>query len=504
MVECLVHRIPASLLQNTWKHFRMSLLQQAGVQHRMQPPLIPEYETIEWLPEVPTAPPCKVLQTPWLAGDNDESENFSDAQHYDKTMYKIGFYFSPDEHVRMAMRLQHPASQFTLVPDGLRYNIFLLCTEGPHAMAQKRTAYLNHMLALKRTLDKEEERLRNTMPRHVERVTQGKPLCLFRRLLEETKFPDMEVCNIMERGVPLTGEEPSSPLYIKKCRAAMLTPQQLYHQAVWRRKAMTAKTMNDDECLQEKDLEDESLAEVEAGFLSGPFLQEEISELVGSEQWSLSKRFALYQGEDRKIRIIDNFRDSGINSAFASSSYLALHDTDFVIGFLRFFMWVVSNSDEVVVPMSDGTVLRGAWHKSVRAKPALLGRCVDLSKAYKQVAIAAESLKHGVLGYQTKEHGWRYYTTQSLPFGASASVFSFNKISRAIWHLLVHGMHILTCVFYDDFPCFEVEPLTKLTATALDAFFNILGWKHAVTGKTATDFGLEMQALGVQYNLDKL
>ena len=61
---------------------------------------------------------------------------------------------------------------------------------------------------------------------------------------------------------------------------------------------------------------------MEAGFLSGPFAQEEIADLVGSEQWSLSKRFALYQGEERKIRIIDNYRDSGVNGAFSSSSTL--------------------------------------------------------------------------------------------------------------------------------------------------------------------------------------
>eukprot|EP00435_Cladocopium_sp_Y103_P047305 s818_g13.t2 len=497
MVDCVIQRLPPHFLQNTWKQFRLDLLQQAGTQHRQQPPLIPEYSSVEWLPEILTAPPCKVLQTPWLAGDSDKGEDNDEGMSKEcEKMYKIGFYFSPEEHVNIAMRLQHPASQFTLVPDGLRYNIFLLCTQGLRALAQRRTAYLTHMLDTKKALAGQESELRKTMPRHVEKVTQGKPLCLFRRLLEETAFPDMEVCKIMEHGVCLTGEEPESPLYFKKYRPAMLTPQQLNHQSIWRRRATMSKSVTDEERLQGPDLEAESLSEVEAGFLSGPFSQDEITALVGSEQWSLSKRFALYQGEERKIRIIYNYRDSGVNAAYSSSSYLALHDTDFVIGFLRFFMWVVGDLHEVVVPMSDGTVLRGGWHESLGGKPALLGRCVGLSKAYKQVAIAEESLRHGVLGYKLADGEWRLYTTQSLPFGASASVFAFNKISRAIWHLLVHGLHILTCVFYDDFPCFEVEPLTHLTAKVLDTFFNILGWKHAVTGKKATDFSLEMQALG--------
>eukprot|EP00435_Cladocopium_sp_Y103_P027261 s2653_g6.t1 len=335
MVDCVTTHVQPSLLDKSWKHFRFDLLQQAGIQHRLQPPLIPEYASIEWLPEVPVQPPCKVLQTPWTMGDTDEG-------------------FACDVFEEDGISEAHDRQQAA------------------------------------------EDILRKTMPDHINTVTRGKPLCLFRQPLAETVFPDMEVCTIMERGVPLTGEQPLSPLHYKKYRRAMMTPQQLDHQAIWRRKAMVGKSMTDDELAQEKDLEAESMVEVEAGFLLGPFSTDAIPDLVGSEQWSLSKRFALYQGEERKIRIIDNYRDSAVNASFASSSYLALHDTDFVIGFLRFIMWVVSNGHEVVVPMSDG-------------------------------------------------------------------------------------------VFYDDFPCFEVEPLAQLTAKSLDSFFNVLGWKHAVTGKKATD-----------------
>ena len=516
MVQCVVRQLPAGLLDHTWKHFRLQALQQTGVQHKLQPPLTPEYASIEWLPEVPQAPPCKVLQTPWPTGDDSKGDNKGETSGMmvdekdvengeninDQSLgYKIGLYFSPEEHVRLALRLQHPASLFNLVPDALRRNIFNLFTKGLHAMAQSRISYLQHMLDTRKRLAMQEEDLRRSLPKHVNEVTAGKPLCLFRKLLEETNFPDMEVCNIMERGAALTGVEPDSPLYFKKFRPAQMTTEQLDHQACWRRRAMTGKAISEDERLQEKDLEAESVAEVEADYLRGPLRAEEISGLVGSDSWSLSKRFVLYQGEEQKIRVIDNYRDSGVNSAFSSSSYLALQDTDFIIGFLRFFMWVAGNAEEVLVPLSDGTVLRGRWDSSIKERPALLGRCVDLSKAYRQVAIAEESLRHGILGYQTSSAGWTYFATQSLPFGASASVFAFNKVSRAIWHLLVVGLQILASVFFDDFPCFELEPLSRITTSALDQLFTILGWKHAVTGKKAVDFGMELQALGVQYNL---
>ena len=76
MVNCVAQHLPQNFLQNTWKLFRLHiLLPQAGAQHRLQPPLIPEYAVIEWTPDAPAAPPCKVLQTPWIAGDTDKGEN---------------------------------------------------------------------------------------------------------------------------------------------------------------------------------------------------------------------------------------------------------------------------------------------------------------------------------------------------------------------------------------------------------------------------------------------
>ena len=158
----------------------------------------------------------------------------------------------------------------------------------------------------------------------------------------------------------------------------------------------------------------------------------------------------------------------------------------------------------MVVPLSNGEVLVGAWHPTMSAGPAWVGRCIDLNKAYKQVAIHKQSLRHGVLGFNTREGGWQMYTTSSLPFGALASVYSFNKISRGLWHLLVHKFGFLTSVFYDDDPVFEVQPLAALTSKIVDAFLNVLGWRHAVQGKKAVDFCSQPVALGVQFNLEHI
>ncbi len=143
----------------------------------------------------------------------------------------------------------------------------------------------------------------------------------------------------------------------------------------------------------------------------------------------------------------------------------------------------MANKSEVTVTLSDGRVLRGRWRSSFNDKPALLGRCVDLSKADKQVAIDSGSLMHGVLGYKVKDGEWKLFMTHSLPFGASAPVFAFNKIARALWHILTHKFGILASVFFDDYPCFELLPLACHTTKFLDGFFDVLGWKQCGHGK---------------------
>ena len=497
MVDAVATQLPPGLLDFTRRQFRLDLLQQADKQHRLAQQLIPEYRQILCADTPPLTGAFKILCEPSTAGDNYKGPTA-------ETKYKIGFYFSPAEHFDRAIRLKHPALEFHVVPDVLRVNFFRLCTLGPRVMAQMRISALKDVMKLKLEMAEQERRMREGMENHVQVVTKGKPLLLWRKLLEETNFPDMNVFKYMEEGVHLTGPEDPSPLYMTKCAPATLTVEQLDHQAIWKRRALMGKAMSEEETEQSADLKRESLEEVEAGFLEGPFTEAQLTQRLGSDRWSLTKRFCLYQGEERKIRVIDNYRDSGVNSAYSSSSYLSLQDTDFIVGLLRFIMMVCARRDKVVVHLSSDEILEGEWNPVMLSKPNWLGRCVDLSKAYKQVPIHKDSLKHGVLGFNTPSEGWQLFTTSSLPFGASSAVFSFNKISRSLWHVLVHKFGFIMSAFYDDFPVFEVEPLSDLSTKIIDAFLDVLGWRHAMQGKKAVGFSAEPIALGVRYHLQEL
>ena len=398
--------------------------------------------------------------------------------------------------VHLAMDLQHLASLSTIVPDVLRVNLFTVLTCGLSYVAKQRANFLRKVMDMKRQLVEEEERLRATMDPHVSAVTSNKPLSLWRRLLVESGFPGVWPHGTRGRACWTRAEikavRPQVQAYDDDSRTIGRTSnvetKSTYWSARHDRRAGAIGTAQ--------------RRELQRSCLSGPYsTEDEVSHMLGTSDWSLNKRFVLLQGEEQKPRVIDNCRDSGVNEAYGSASYLALHDTDYVAAFLQFVSTVLANRDSVVVPLTNGDVLHGEWHGELVNCPKLLGRCVDLSKACKQIAVSPTSRKFAVLGHRTQSGGWAYYISNSLPFGASSSVFAFNKVSRGLWHLLTHQMGCLTTVFFDDFPMFEFEPLQRITTTAVSTLFDLLGWLHATTGKKAAPFDEEVSALGVKFSL---
>ena len=171
---------------------------------------------------------------------------------------------------------------------------------------------------------------------------------------------------------------------------------------------------------------------------------------------------------------------------------------------MSFISRVLSSGPAIEICLNLGKTIRGNIHPSFNARPALLGRAVDLSKAYKQAALHPASRKHSVLGVRKKTGDWAFFVSRSIPFGASASVFSLNKITKALWAALVRKFGLLVCVFFDDFPVFEFEPLQRSTSQLLHSFFDCLGWLHATSGKKAEDFSQTMTVLGVTFDLTQV
>ena len=284
-----------------------------------------------------------------------------------------------------------------------------------------------------------------------------------------------------------------------------MTVEQLNMSAPLHRKLVIGRPLADHEKEHADRLVELSQEEVEESFLRGPFFSEdEVSAELGTQNWTLTKRFLLVQGDDGKERIIDDYRRSHVNAAFASRSYLELQDVDVLAALITLLMHLLKGGHDVSLPLSDGTVLKGKLSRAAMSGEAILGRCFDLSKAYKQLAVSTASLRYSVLGARNSSGRWFYYIGQSLPFGSTASVYSFNKMARALQFLLWEDFGVVTTNFYDDYPTLEFAGAAENTTQVVSGFFQLLGWRHAVTGKKAKPFASTFAALGVEYNLANL
>ena len=416
----------------------------------------------------------------------------------------VGVYHTMERHLQLASGLESPSEWAHQVPDTVRRNIFRLCTDGPLAVSKLRLQALNQLNSRLKELETQEAELRGGMHPDVEEVTRGKAICLFRNLLEESGFGDLSVVDSLVSGVELGGVEPECSLFPERHRPMQIHPDQLDAQAQIRREETMRRRPPSDPADSDA-LIAETAQEIEAGFLLGPFSSvEEVCEFLGCRCWSLSPRFLLRQGEDGKVRVIDDFSASAVNQSFESRSHLVLQDTDFTVGLLRFLSRVLLNKTEVVVPLSDGQVLRGAWSPEMLHSPPLLAKTIDLKKAYKQVAVRPSSWRHAVIGCPDKGDGWTFAVSRSLPFGATASVYAFNKLALALLHIMVVKFHAIATDFYDDYTVFEFQPAASLLDKVLCRLLKLLGWVFAEDGKKFVPFASQVVALGVVLNLEDI
>ena len=251
------------------------------------------------------------------------------------------------------------------------------------------------------------------------------------------------------------------------------------------------------------------MSEVDAGFLQGPFFSlDQVKELVGGQNMVCSRRFAIIQSG--KPRIIDDLKESGVNRAFTAVDQLSLHDIDYLTSLCHFVTTTIRKALDcpnglVQVQKQDGLTLTGPLHPDFKVSVLWKGRCVDLSKAYKQIPVSVGSRPFSVLIVHHYETGKPvYFVSRSLPFGASASVFGFNRVSRSIWHVASLGCKIIGGVFFDDFPLLEPVPTCTLASQSFEGLLKALGWRYTDDPSKCHPFEEVFDVLGARLEVRSL
>jgi hypothetical protein len=223
------------------------------------------------------------------------------------------------------------------------------------------------------------------------------------------------------------------------------------------------------------DLHDATMKEVALGHLHGPFSEQEIAEHFGSDKWLFNPRFAI----ENKVRAIDDGKRSALNLAYTTSFKLELYDVDTLAALVA----AVADSlrvGRVSFDMDDDTVCSVPVHPEV-ASDAWSGRTLDLSRAYKQLALDRASRCLSVVGYYYQGR-WVFFWCDGLPFGAIAAVYSFNRVSRSLHFLICKLLWGPCACFYDDYPTISPNASSAILSKAMSAMLTLLGWDHAKIG----------------------
>ena len=190
-----------------------------------------------------------------------------------------------------------------------------------------------------------------------------------------------------------------------------MTPAELAASAPSSRAATLASVRSSGDPTIDRKVFDKSMEEVNCGWLSGPVPLNELQ-----EDAIISRRFGIKQssGDKVKIRLIDDFSLSGVNSTVQVETAPKLHTLD-VVGALCL------------------ELLKGQ-----RAEP-WSGKTFDLSSAYRQLGVHPESKWASYIAlYDPSTKKPMVFAMKPLPFGASRSVLgsSGSHAASGGWGLL--------------------------------------------------------------------
>ena len=311
--------------------------------------------------------------------------------------------WSPDEFVGMAVKAGHPAMLQSFLPTQLS-----ACIEkGMRMSCHERIAHRANMFKfwLKRSLQlkAEETALAAKLEPGVAEVLKGKRILLWKEMLQSINYVDMGVVDEFCEGSRLTGQMERTGLWPSKVTPATVTEQELHVQAKMQRAALTygQVVFFDDEIAGA--VWEQTLAEVAKGELDGPL---DLSQVP--DHYPLSRRFGVKQND--KIRCVDDFSWSGINSAAQPLESPKPHTLDVIGG----MMLAVMN----------------------QSPPGLqwLARSFDLKSAYRQCAVHPDARRFSyiVVG-DPATSTLKAFRLRALPFGSVKSVHSFLRIAHSLW-----------------------------------------------------------------------
>ena len=245
----------------------------------------------------------------------------------------------------------------------------------------------------------------------------------------------MKVVDDVLAGCRITGDLGTSGIFHPRLREAEVCLEDIWR-AASRSRAALAYGMRPSRCPEDdRELFQLTLDEVSAGKAAGPFTAEELDARLGP-CWVAARRFAVRQGA--KLRAVDDFSEFCINQTVTSREVAASGGVDAILAMSRAWFVEPDEAGRVSFPGVLYAEVPSPLHPDFAGKRGdLLGKCKDLSDAFKQLAVSPADESASVIAvYDPASQAPRYFETWSMPFGATAAVSRFNRMSAALEYIL--------------------------------------------------------------------
>ena len=389
-------------------------------------PWVSEFANITQIPaDQPVPPNSRLLTTPPM-GD------------IARAGYKtIGIHRKPEEFVEQAIAAGHPGLSADELPGPMKDATEFMENHTHQEVAQYRSEVLRKMIHRASQLSNEERLLKQRMSSRRRGVLENKRLLLFRELLSEAGSKDSNLVDDICNGFDLTGKLPASNHFCQKFRPAALPTEALRGIADRSRKALLANIRSTGDPKVDEGVLRATMKEMEMGFLQGPI---DVKTIPSGA--TLTRRFGVLQKD--KVRPIDDYKASMVNSAVTQVEMVTLHGIDHIACL--------------------GASLMSASQRKGEGLQ-LVAKCWDLAAAYKQIPLSDDAYETDsyIVIYNPATGCPEVYKQAVLPFGSIASVTAFLRCALGIWHIGSSILKLTWTSYFDDFLSLTPENLDRHT-----------------------------------------
>ena len=465
---------------------------------RSTPQLIPEYEKVVsvLLPDQP----CLDTKRCLVSCCKDVPAGSRLLRTEKKGSYLLcvfGIFHSCERFVKLSQQLWHPFDLAAHMPDHLLRCLFEHATQSPMEIVKLRIRRLKLWTRWASELAVSEKVLRAKCDPVVRDVLGPKRLLLMEKIADSIGWPDVELFKEMRDGFRLVGNATKSNVFQSGIKAATMSEQQLMKDAKFLKPALLGKIRASGCDDNSQELYDTTLAEaVDKNWLSGPFSPRDVDGRF--ETWLPVRRFAVKQ--KGKLRPIDDLKENRVNDAFSSTERASLYAMDHLVWLAIFLSRFYRHGGEVSFELADGTVLHGYVHKDwLSASADLRVTAMDLKSAYKQLPLSPLDSDKAVISLWSQMHqDVKCFVCHTLPFGASASVHNFLRVSSFL-QAAGCSLGIMWTSYFDDFPMISHALHTSSTLACAKGLMGLLGFVYSE--EKLADFDYTAEILGVVLDL---